>query len=408
LDYPAMDVQTTTSVTGNGRRKSKASNLLDAPWRRNAALLLLLIAMLAAVGIPLWSAYLGPVTVSVAPVQSNVREEVFGLGTIGARVQSKVSFKVAGVLVALRADQGDRVKAGQVLAQLDARDVERQLAVARADVGQARANIDKAKADVVSAAATLVNAKATSERRAFLASQGFVTVEETQAANAATRVAEANLGAAHSGVEVAEAALRSAQEKEAFEQATLANYTLYAPYDAWIVSRNLELGSAPNPGESVFTRVDAHTVWVLSYVDERLAGSLSIGQRVRIVLRSNPAEPFIGHVERIEVQSDSVNEERLVDVAFDQIPDNIHLDEQAEVLITTDVLPRAILVPPTAVTDLRDRHGTVWTVENGRLARRAARRPIVDGLPVDAVVVAALVPGLRVGRAARIAKILVP
>jgi HlyD family secretion protein len=378
---------------------------------------MLAVAVAGLAGFLSWRAYLSPVTVSLAPVQSSVREQVFGLGTIGARVQSNVGFKVAGVLFALKADQGERVQASQVLAQLDARDLEAQVAVARAAVAQARANIEKAKADVVSASANLANAKAIADRRASLVKNGFATVEDTQTTAAAARVAAANLGAAQSGVDVAEAALQSAEAQEAFAEATLANYTLRAPYDAWIVSRNLELGSAVNPGQSVFTLVEAHSVWAVGYVDERLAGRLTVGQPAEIVLRSDPSKFLPGHVARIEIQSDPVNEERLVDVAFDRIPENIHLAEQAEVRITTGVLPHAVLVQPSAVTDFRGDHGvggqgTVWTVEGGSIERRAVtfgpalldgRLPILEGLPADAAVVAMPVSGLRVGRAAHIA-----
>jgi HlyD family secretion protein len=335
----------------------------------------LVLVALAAAGFLLWSTWSSPVTVPIVPAQFEVREQVFGLGTVGARVQSNVGFKVAGVLVALNADQGDRVRAGQPLARLDARDVEAQVVVAEAGVAQARANVEKAEADVASATANLANAKAISARRVSLVKQGLASLEETQTDEAAVRVAAANLAAAQSGVAVAEAALRSAEAQKTFEQATLANYSLYAPYDAWVISRNMELGSTPNPGQSVFTLVAAHAVWVLGYVDERLAGRLSVGQPAEVTLRSNPAVRLPGHVERIEIQSDPVNEERLVDVAFDQIPDNIHLAEQAEVVITTGILPRAVLVEALTVTDFRgDRgtggHGTVWTVENSRLARR--------------------------------------
>jgi len=373
---------------------------------------LLIVAVLVIAGFLAWSAYFSPVTVSAAPVQSNVREQVFGLGTVGARVQSNVGFKVAGVLVVLKADQGDQVRAGQLLAQLDARDIEAQVALAKAGVAQARANIEKAKADVDSASATLANAKAISARRANLVQQKFTSVEEAETSESAVRVAAANLASTQSGVIVAAATLQSAEAQEAFEQATLANYSLYAPYDCWIVSRNLELGSMPNPGQSVFTLVAARSIWALGYVDERLAGRVNIGQPAEIILRSNPATPIPGHVERIEIQSDPVNEERLVEVAFDQVPDDIHLAEQAEVVITTAVLPRAVLVPPASVSDLRDGHGIVWTVENNRLGRRQVtfgpelldgRLPIVEGMPANAAVVATPISGLRVGRPARIA-----
>jgi HlyD family secretion protein len=138
-----------------------------------------------------------------------------------------------------------------------------------------------------------------------------------------------------------------------------------------------------------------------------------VGQPAEIVLRSHPDTRFPGRVERIEVQSDPVNQERLVDVAFDQIPEDIHLAEQAYVYITTGLLPRAVLAPPAAISDLRDGHGAVWTVEDGRLEHRQVkfgfelldgRLPIVDGLPPQAAVVAEAISGLRVGRAARISE----
>jgi len=411
-DYSPAILRTTTPAVGKAIPTNRREAIHGAPHRgRQIAWALAAVVALAVAGLLSWFAFFSPVPVAVAPVQSNVRQEVFGLGTVGARVQSNVGFKVADVLVALKADQGDRVEAGQVLAQLDAKDIEAQLAVAKAGVGQARANIEKAKAEVASATANLANAKAINARRASLVEKGFATVEETQTAEAAARVAAANLASAQSGVTVAEAGLQSAEAQQAFAEATLADYTLYAPYDAWVVARKLELGSMPSPGQAVFTLVAAHTVWALGYVDERLAGRLSVGQPAEIILRSNPAMRIPGHVERIEIQSDPVNEERLVDVAFDHVPDNVHLAEQAEVVITTGVLSRAVPVLPTAVTDFRAGRGTVWTVEGGRLARRNValgaelldgRLPIIEGLPVDVAVVAAPVPGLRGGRAARI------
>ena len=60
-----------------------------------------------------------------------------------------------------------------------------------------------------------------------------------------------------------------------FAQAMLDNYTLRAPYDAWVVARNLQLGAMPVPGQAVFTLVDPATIWVLGYVDERLAGGIA-------------------------------------------------------------------------------------------------------------------------------------
>jgi HlyD family secretion protein len=411
-DYPHTALRTAAPAVGKTIPASRPKATRDVPHRgRHFAWATLAVVALGLAVFLYWFVVLSPVTVSVAPTEINVRQQVFGLGTIGVRVQSNVGFKVAGVLVTLGADQGDQVRAGQVLAQLDARDIEAQVAVAKATIAQARANVGKAKTDVENATVNLANARAIAARRQALVERGFKSVEEAQTTDALAKVAAGNLASAQAGVVVAEATVQSAEAQLAFQEATLANYSLRAPYDAWVVSRNLELGSMPNPGQSVFTLVAANTVWVRAYVDERLAGRLSVGQAAEIILRSNPAKPILGHIERIEIQSDVVNEERLVDIAFDQAPDNIHLAEQAEIVVTTGTLPSVALVRPTAVTDLRSGRGTVWIVEDGKLARLEVgigpelldgRLPIVEGLPPGATVVKTPVSGMRVGRAAKI------
>jgi HlyD family secretion protein len=418
LEYAVTATQNSSPVVDRAAPdRSRESLPKQARRRWRPGLFVLIVAALGLAGFVSWYAFFSPVTVSAAPVETDVPVQVFGLGTVGARVQSNVGFKVAGLLVELKADQGDRVQAGQMLARLDARDVEAQLALARAGVGQAHANIDKAKADEATASANLVNAKAIAARRAALVKNAATSVEEAQTADAAARIAEANLTSAQSAVTVAEAALQSAEAQLVFAEATLSYYTLYAPYDAWVVSRNLELGSAFNPvnsgqsGQSVFTLVAAHTVWAVAYVDERLAGRLNVGQPAEIILRSDRNARIPGRIERIEIQSNQVNEERIVDVAFDRIPENIHLAEQAEVIISASILPRAVMVHTAAVSDQHMGRGAVWTVEDGKIERREVklgpemldgRLAILEGLPAGAVVVGTPVAGLRTGRAARI------
>jgi HlyD family secretion protein len=387
------------------------------PWRpsRRAVVLAVLVVSLATLaGFVGWRSLLRPVTVEVSSVSSNVPVRVFGLGTVGARVQSNVGFKVSGVLVALNADSGDRVAAGSVLAQLDAREVAAQLGQANAGVVQARASLVKAHADVDAAEANRTNATAVAERRGDLAKSGHASVEEAQTSRTTELTALATVGIARAGVDVAAAAVTAAEAQMTYARAVLDNYTLRTPYDAVVVARNLQLGSMPVPGQAIFTLVDPATIWVLGYVDERLAGAIAVGQPAEITLRSQPGRRYPAHVARIEIQSDSVNEERLVEVSFDNTPADIHLAEQAEVVITTGDLDRAVLVPPTAVTGLNSEHGLVWTVEDGTLSRRDVafgapllngQLPIVDRLPEGVQVVVSPVNGLREGRAAIIAPV---
>ena len=96
-----------------------------------------------------WSAYFRTIQVQVATIQRDVPVEVFGLGTVEARVTSRIGFKVSGVLVELRADVGDRVAKGAVLARLDDREQTARAARAKAaTVEQAEANLQRAMASV--------------------------------------------------------------------------------------------------------------------------------------------------------------------------------------------------------------------------------------------------------------------
>jgi HlyD family secretion protein len=384
----------------------------DPRRRRRVLLAVVLLALIAVGGGGVWAVLLRPVAVQVARLEHDVPVQVFGLGTVEARVSSQVGFKISGVLVDLGADVGDRVAKGTVLARLDDREQTAQVARATAAVEQAEANLQRATASVEKAKANYANAKNISERRQKLVQGNITSVETAQTARAAEEAALADLNLANSDVLVAKAAISDAKAQRQLQTATLDFHTLAAPYDAMVTARLKELGSALNAGQSVFTLIDPKTIWVLAYIDESKAGELKLGEPVEIVVRSHPNERLPGRVARIEPESDRVNEERRVEVAFDNIPAYANIGEQAEVYITTVHLPHALLVPEAAITGLTKDHGTVWTVEDGHLQQHEVtlghrlldgRYEITAGVPADASVVTQLRSGLRVGRAAKIA-----
>ncbi len=353
----------------------------------------------------------GPLNIPVAVERRDVPVEIFGLGSIEARVTSKLGFKVAGTLVELKVDQGDLVPKGGVLARLDDREQAARLGKAAANIDQAKAGLQKAQASVIKAQAVLANARRIDQRRAALVAKGTVSIEAADTAHATMATAEADLQLAQSDVEVAKAAIKDAEAQQQLEAATLGLHTLVAPYNALIVSRQRELGSVLAPGEPVFTLIDADSVWALAYIDENRAGDVALGQPATIVLRSRPGRKLSGHVVRIDIEADRVNEERRVYVAFDQRPEDFHLGEQAEITITVARLEQALLVPEAAVEQQRGDRGTVWTVEDGRLEQREVRLghrlldgefEILDGLPAGARVVTQTVSGLRIGRSASV------
>jgi HlyD family secretion protein len=413
LDTPERSAHVTSSavegaknqrVSGTGGSKKLLSG-------RRFALLAILLAVVVAVGAGAWVLFLSPVNVQVSQVERDVPVQVFGLGTVEARVTSKVGFKVSGVLVELGADVGDRVAKGAVLARLDDREQRAQLARAKAAIEQTEANLQRAKASVEKAKATSANATRISERQQRLVQTNSTSVEAAETAKTTQDAALADLNLANSDVLVAQANIGDARAQQQQQAATLDFHTLTAPYDAMVTARLKELGSALGAGEPVFTLIDPKSVWVLAYIDESRAGEIRVGDPVEFVLRSLPKQRLLGQVARIEPESDRVNEERRVEIAFDRIPDSFNLGEQAEVYIRTMQLPQALLVPETAIEGLGQGRGTVWTVEDGHLQKREVtlghrlldgRYEIAGGLPDNAVAVNQSRSGLRIGRAAKI------
>ena len=387
------------------------NRLATSTIRTRAIWLMVSFVIVAGAGSGVWALLLSPIKAQVAAVKSDVVVEVFGLGTIEARVTSKIGFKVAGVLVDLRADVGDRVTKGAILARLDDREQSAQVARAKAAIEQTEANLQRAEASVEKAKANLANAKNINERRQKLVQTNIASVETAQTSQTVQDAALGDLNLANGDVLVAKANISDAKGQQQLQSATLDFHTLTAPYDAMVTARLKELGSALGAGEPVFTLIDPKSVWVLTYIDESRAGEIHVGEPAGIVLRSQPGQRIAGQVARIEPESDRVNEERRVEVAFDHIPANANLGEQAEVYIMTAQLPQALLVPEAAIVGLGKNRGTVWTVENGHLQQREVtlghrlldgRYEITGGVPDKAMVVAQLGSGLRIGRAVKI------
>tara|TARA_R110002072_G_scaffold42848_2_gene120726 strand:- start:1854 stop:3017 length:1164 start_codon:yes stop_codon:yes gene_type:complete len=352
-----------------------------------------------------------PLSVEVARPADNVQIQVFGLGTVEARILSNIGFEVGAALVKLNADHGDRVNQGDVLARLHNAEQEARVAKAKAGMVNAAAAVKTAEAAVGKSRAVLAQRKQTNQRKQMLVARRTVSVESAEEAQMEQDVAAAELAVAISGVDVAKAVLEDATAQYAMEKVLLDHHVLRAPFDAIVVQRHKELGSVLSPGDPVFTLVVPETVWVLAYVDEARAGEIRVGQPAEVRLRSLSRQMYAGYVIRIGLESDRVSEERRVYIACDSCPRNFHLGEQAEIYITTGALDRALMVPETAIENFSGTTGMVWTIEGGELRRRKvglghrtldSRLEITGGVPDGAFVVRTLRPGLREGRAAKV------
>ena len=195
-------------------------------FRKSIALPVAALSLLAVAGGGLWFARYRPIAVEVARIEHNLPVQVFGLGTVEARVASKVGFKTAGVLTELRADVRDRVPRGTVIARLDDREQSARVGRTKAAIEQTEASLQRATASLEKARANYVNAKSINERRQRLLLNSNTSLEVAGTSKAAEDAAHADINLAMSDVQVAKAAINDARAQREQETAALGFHTL--------------------------------------------------------------------------------------------------------------------------------------------------------------------------------------
>lgn len=336
-------------------------------WPKRKIIILLLVAL-----IPIgWLLYskgpLGPPKVTVASVQQqSFKAGVFGIGTVDARLTYAIGPTQAGRVLKVFADQGDKVAAGKVLGEMDPVDLEQKVTGAAASVAKARSSLLAAEALVRDTASRRTLARTSAERYNALFKADALSREIVDVKNN-----EAN--AAQSAHESAQAAAEAARGEVARANADYAalisqrnNLQLVSPVDGLVVARDAEPGATVVAGQSVFRLIDPATLWIRTRIDQGRFQGIAVGQPAMIVLRSRPDKQLAGKVVRLEVQADSVTEERFVNVAFNEAPGVLPLGELAEVTIDFPPVANALVVPAAAVKKQGKQNG-VWLLEGSTL-----------------------------------------
>lgn len=296
-------------------------------------------------------------------------------GYVVARTKASVSSKVAGRLVFLGVEEGDRVEAGQVIARLEAAEYE-------AAVRQAAADRLSAEAARQEAAAAVAQADRALERARALASREVVAPEVLEDAETAAEVARARLAAAVARVE-------AARQIEAAAEAGLENTRIRAPFTGTILRKDAEVGEVVAPAVTgggltrgaVVTMADLSTLEVEVDVNEAYIGGIRQDQPAEVVLDAYPALRFPAHVRQIMPTADRQKATVLVRVAIDvqdprilpEMGARVVFLEPTESAVEAAGTPR-VFVPAAAVR--RDgSDDVVYVVIDGR----AHRRPIEAG-----------------------------
>ena len=215
--------------------------------------------------------------------------------------QVALSTQVPGTVVAIFADDTQRVEAGQVLVKLDSTDADVRLRQARSQLAQAvrqvRQQTDSASsadAQVVTAQINLKKAEADLKRRLPLIAEQAEAPENIQhlrdavdQARAALVTAQAQASAAHASIEGTQVVNNPAveQARANFRAAWVAaqRNDIYAPVSGYVAQRSVQLGNSVQPGQQLMTVVPLHDLWVDANFKEGQLRHIRIGQPAKIV-----------------------------------------------------------------------------------------------------------------------------
>jgi HlyD family secretion protein len=278
-----------------------------------------------------------PAEVIVPNVTQNTNaDEVMGTGTLEARVKTTVSARIQERLAEVLVDQGDKVKAGQLLARLDDAEIKQQVAIAEATLAAARQTAERVSADLARSEAVLAQARLDHKRLMGLLASNAVSQTDTDKAVEALHVAEADLKRSHAAIAEAQGQVLVAEKTLLYRKEQMAFTQIHAPYDGLIIRRDRDPGDMLVPGGALMEIISLDEIWVSAWVDETAISKVAAGQMARIVFRSESDKNYPGVVSRIGRETDRETREFLVDVRVNELPKNWTIGQRAEVYIQTE------------------------------------------------------------------------
>lgn len=294
----------------------------------------------------------GQVPVVIAPVRTGeVVERIESVGTVRAREAVTITTKVAGIVTAIRFEEGQRVREGELLLELDS-------AALQAELDQARAALDNARQQLARA-------------RALPAGQA---------------VAQAR-------VDELETLARAAEGRVRQIQARIEELRLTAPFSGRVGLRQVSPGALIQPGTPVTTLDDISRVRVEFSVPEVHFARVQVGSRVIARSAAYGSRRFEGRVAIMDTRIDPATRTVRLVSEFDNPDEALKPGLFLTVELVLESRPQALLVPEEALDPLGDRQ-YVYVVREGRARRREVQ--IGLRLPGEVEIREGLAPGDQV------------
>ena len=312
--------------------------------------------------------------------KADLAKSVVATGKVEPITKVEVKSKASGIVKKLYVDYGDRVKKGQLLAQLDKVEIEAQveqshaaLQAAQANQKSAQADYERAKVDAEGPDVPLL--QRAYERNLQMHKDGVVSQQALDDAEKDYRLAVNKQNVARAQVTVLQAKIAQAQAEVAQDEANLKqldeqlSYTdLQSPIDGLVLSRDVEVGDAVSSilvlGSSatlVMTIGDTSQVYVKGKVDESDIGRVYLGQPARIKVESFKDKTFKGVVTKISpmgVEKDNVTTFE-VRVSIDNPGGELKAEMTANAEIILDEHKNVLQIPEGAIIYDNNRNASV-------------------------------------------------
>lgn len=272
-------------------------------WWLGAGLVLLVAT---GAGIRYW--YAGPELpeVTVETLRTRDLEAIVSAsGKVQPMRQVNVSANTMGRVTRLTVAEGQRVKAGQFLLEIDPRSLEGQLQRGEASVGAARSGLELARTNVEQARVHLEQARQNLKRQQDLWTDGLTSRETLERAQNEVAVRESDLKAREQEVQTREQQIRQEQAGLATTRYNLSQVIIVAPMDGIVTRRNIEegetavVGTMNNAGTVLLTIADMSVLEAEVEVDETDIPTVTVGQPARVTIDAVPGRSFRGRVTEI-------------------------------------------------------------------------------------------------------------
>ena len=286
-------------------------------------------------------------------------------GRIQPKRQVDVSANTTGRVTRVAVEEGERVKLGQFLLEIDPRSLDAQLQRGEASVAAAQSSLQQSRSTVLQTRAVLDLARQNLKRTQELWKEGLTTKEALDRAENDVEVREAELKTREQEIQTNEQRIKVEQAGLATTQYNLNQVIISAPMDGLVTRRSIEegetavLGTMNNAGSVLLTIADMSVLEAEVEVDETEIPSVSLGQIAKVTIDAVPDRTFKGHVTEvgnspIQTSTQTSGQRQAttfrVVITLDEVVPNVRPGFTCSADITTATRQNAVSVPIQALT----------------------------------------------------------